>query len=53
MDTLKNRVDPESFVVAAFERFIKDGRPLVRVRLEDRSKSTMCPVRTITLVLCE
>ena len=43
MDNLKNRVDPESFVVAAFERFIKDGRPLVQVRLEDRSKYGAVP----------
>ena len=51
VDNLKNRVDPESFVVAAFERFIKDGRPLVRVRLEDRSKYEDVPWRAITLVL--
>ncbi len=48
---LKNRVDPESVVVTAFERFIEEGRPRVRVRLENHSKYEDVPWRAMTFVL--
>ena len=44
-EDLRNRVDPESIVVAAFERFDDQDRPLVRVRLEDHSKYESMPWR--------
>ena len=42
----------DPFVVAAFERFSEDGRPRVRVRIEDRSPAAWSPPwRARTLVL--
>lgn len=45
-------VRTEQFVIATFERFAEDGRPRVRVRIEDRSPPDWSPPwRAFTLVM--
>ena len=52
MDAFKNSsIELDRVVVAVFERFIKDGRALVRVRLENRSKLENVPWRAEEFVL--
>jgi hypothetical protein len=50
-DELSNRVDTGGITVEKFERFTHDGRPRIRVRLEDRTRGGATHWRSFTAIL--